>query len=366
MDQLPAFPWDSLADAKAIAAAHEGGIVDLSVGSPVDATPAVIQAALADAANAPTYPTCWGTPALRDAIVDWFARVRGVTGLGHANVMPTVGSKETVAGLPLWLGLGPGDVVVHPTVAYPTYDIGARVAGATPVPADDPDDWPEGTRLVWVNSPSNPTGDVAGVEALRRVVERARAIGAVVASDECYALLPWDVDEVPSILDARVSGGSRANLLVVHSMSKQSSVAGYRAAFVAGCADVVGRVLEVRKHVGLIPPGPVQHAMAVGLADDAHVAEQRERYRARRDVLLPALEAAGFEVRGQAGLYLWSTDGRDARAQVADLAAHGILVAPGDFYGDPSHVRVALTASDERIAEAARRLAGFRPLLRTP
>ncbi|GAA2172229.1 bifunctional succinyldiaminopimelate transaminase/glutamate-prephenate aminotransferase [Agrococcus versicolor] len=365
MDQLPAFPWDSLADAKATAAAHAGGIVDLSVGSPIDPTPRILQDALAAASDAPTYPTCWGTPALRDAIVDWFARVRGVPGLGHANVMPTVGSKETVAGLPLWLGLGAGDVVVHPSVAYPTYDIGARVAGATPVPADDPDDWPEGTRLVWVNSPSNPTGDVASVETLRRIVERARAIGAVVASDECYALLPWDADEVPSILDPRVAGGSREGLLVVHSMSKQSSIAGYRAAFLAGCATLVGRVLEVRKHIGLIPPAPVQHAMAVGLPDDAHVAEQRERYRARRAVLRRALEAAGFDVRGAAGLYLWATDGRGAREQVADLAAHGILVAPGDFYGDDRRVRVALTASDERIAEAATRLAGYRPLRRT-
>lgn len=360
MDQLPAFPWDSLADAKATASAHPHGIVDLSVGSPVDDTPQVIRDALADATNAPTYPTCWGTPALRDAIVDWFARVRGVPGLGHANVMPTVGSKETVAGLPLWLGLGPGDVVVHPTVAYPTYDIGARVAGATPVPADDPDDWPDGTRLVWVNSPSNPTGDVAGVDALRRIVERARAIGAVVASDECYALLPWSVDDVPSILDPRVAGDSREGLLAVHSMSKQSSIAGYRAAFVAGCSRLVGQVLEVRKHIGLIPPAPVQHAMTVGLGDDAHVAEQRERYRARRATLMPALEAAGFTVRGDAGLYLWSTDGRDARTQVDALAELGILVAPGDFYGDADHVRVALTASDERIAQAARRLAGFR------
>lgn len=360
MDQLPAFPWDSLADAKATASAHPHGIVDLSVGSPVDDTPQVIRDALADATNAPTYPTCWGTPALRDAIVDWFARVRGVPGLGHANVMPTVGSKETVAGLPLWLGLGSGDVVVHPTVAYPTYDIGARVAGATPAPADDPDDWPDGTRLVWVNSPSNPTGDVAGVDALRRIVERARAIGAVVASDECYALLPWSVDDVPSILDPRVAGDSREGLLAVHSMSKQSSIAGYRAAFVAGCSRLVGQVLEVRKHIGLIPPAPVQHAMTVGLGDDAHVAEQRERYRARRATLMPALEAAGFTVRGDAGLYLWSTDGRDARTQVDALAELGILVAPGDFYGDADHVRVGLTASDERIAQAARRLAGFR------
>lgn len=356
MLRLPPFPWDSLAAARARASEHPDGLVDLSVGSPVDATPAIVQQALAHATDAPSYPTCWGTPALRDAIVDWFARVRGVPGLAHEHVLPTVGSKEAVAGLPHWLGLGAGDVVVHPSVAYPTYDIGARAVGATPYPADDPDDWPAGTRLVWVNSPSNPTGDVLDAAGLARIVARARQIGAVVASDECYALLPWTVDEAPSILDPRIAGDSLDGLLVVHSLSKQSNLAGYRAALLAGDAGLVQGILELRKHLGLMPPAPVQHAMAVALADDAHVAEQVERYRARRGTLLPAVEAAGCAVRGDAGLYLWASDGRPARDQVDAFAERGILVAPGDFYGDDRHVRIALTASDDAIARAAARL----------
>ncbi len=356
MIQLPDFPWDTLAGAKARAAAHPGGLVDLSVGSPVDPTPELLQRALREATDAHGYPTNWGTPEARRAIVDWFARVRGVPGLDDGNVLVTVGSKELVAGLPLQLGLGAGDAVVHPSVAYPTYDIGARMAGATPVRADDPDGWPAETRLVWLNSPSNPTGDVLGAEALRRVVLAARERGIVVASDECYALLPWEVDAAPSILDPRVTDGDLTGLVAVYSLSKQSNLAGYRAAFVAGDAAVVQRVLAVRKHLGLMAPSPVQHALAVALGDDAHVDAQRERYRARRDLLLPALRARGFDVRSDAGLYLWASDGTDALAQVAALAGLGILSAPGSFYGDATHVRVALTASDDDIAEAAARL----------
>ncbi|WP_324287997.1 succinyldiaminopimelate transaminase [Agrococcus sp. SL85] len=355
---LPDFPWDTLAAAKARAAAHPEGLVDLSVGSPVDPTPALLQEALREATDAHGYPTNHGTPEVRRAIADWFARVRGVPGLADEHVLVTVGSKELVAGLPLQLGLGPGDVVVHPRVAYPTYDIGARMAGATPVRADDPDDWPEATRLVWVNSPSNPTGEVLGVAALRRVVAAARERGIVVASDECYALLPWEVDDAPSILDPRVTDGDRSGLVAVYSLSKQSNLAGYRAAFVAGCSTVVQGVLEVRKHLGLMAPSPVQHALAVALGDDAHVAEQRERYRARRAALLPALRARGLDVAADAGLYLWATDGREAMAQVDELAGLGILVAPGGFYGDDRRIRVALTASDADVARAAARLAG--------
>ncbi|KAA6432952.1 succinyldiaminopimelate transaminase [Agrococcus sediminis] len=358
MLRLPDFPWDTLADAKALASAHPGGLVDLSVGSPVDPTPELLQRALREATDAHGYPTNWGTPEARRAIVEWFARVRGVPGLTDESVLVTVGSKELVAGLPQQLGLGPGDAVVHPAVAYPTYDIGARMAGATPVPADDPGTWPESTRLVWLNSPSNPTGAVLGVDALRRVVRAARERGVVVASDECYALLPWEVDEAPSILDPRVTDGDLSGLIAVYSLSKQSNLAGYRAAFVAGDAAVVQRVLAVRKHLGLMAPSPVQHALAVALGDASHVDEQRERYRARRALLLPALRERGFAVESEAGLYLWATDGTDALAQVDALARLGILVAPGTFYGDATHVRVALTASDDDIAEAAARLRG--------
>ena len=365
---LPHFPWDTLVPYADRARAHPDGMVDLSVGTPVDPTPEIIRVALTAAADAPGYPTTQGTVALREAVCDWFARRRGVPGLDAAAVLPTVGSKELVAWLPSLLGLGAGDVVVHPEAAYPTYDVGSRLAGATPLPADDVAAWAgrDDVRLVWVNSPSNPTGQVLGVERLRDVVRAARRIGAVVASDECYALLPWEEpwvsSGVPSILDPRVAEGSHEGLLAVHSLSKQSNLAGYRAAFVAGDPVLVAQLLEVRKHAGMIVPAPVQAAMTRALADDGHVDEQRERYGRRRDVLLRGLAAAGLEVEGSpAGLYLWARaggPGQDCWDTVGDLADLGILVAPGAFYGPAGarHVRIALTASDEAILTAASRL----------
>ncbi|MFT3799529.1 succinyldiaminopimelate transaminase [Microbacterium sp.] len=360
---LDEYPWDAVAPYAARAQAHPAGIVDLSIGSPVDATPQVVADALKAATDAHAYPQTVGTPALREAIVDWYARRRGVPGLSVAEVLPTVGSKELVALLPLLLGLGPGDVVVHPRAAYPTYEVGAKLVGATPVAADDPAQWPDGTRLVWLNSPGNPDGRVLGVDELRAAVSRARELGAVVASDECYAELgwegPWAVERVPSILDPRVVGDDRSAVLSVYSLSKQSNLAGYRAALLAGDAALVARLLTARKHLGLMLPAPVQAAMAVALRDDAHVAAQRERYRTRRDVLRPALEAAGLRIdHSEGGLYLWATEGRDAWESMDRLAGLGILAGPGVFYGThfPQHVRFSLTATDERIAEAARRL----------
>lgn len=373
---LPDFPWDTLTAYGDRARAHPDGIVDLSVGTPVDPTPEVVRRALADASDAPGYPQTWGTPALRDAVVAWYARRRGVPGLDPAGVLPTVGSKELVALLPALLRLGEGDLVVHPSAAYPTYDVGARLAGAEPVATDDPAALlagPDGdrVRLVWLNSPGNPDGRVLGAEELRAVVEAARAAAArtgrpvVVASDECYAELAWDepwaTSGVPSVLDPRVTGGDVSGLLALYSLSKQSNLAGYRAAFAAGDPALVADLLATRKHVGMIVPAPVQAAMTVALGDDAHVAEQRERYRARRSALLGALVGAGLVVdRSAAGLYLWArpaAGGDDCWATVGRLAEHGILVAPGSFYGAPRHVRVALTGTDERIAAAVGRLA---------
>ncbi len=377
-DRLPDFPWDTLAGATARARAHPGGIVDLSVGTPVDPTPELVRQALTAAADAPGYPQTAGTPQLRDAVVRWFARRRHVPDLDADGVLPTLGSKELVALLPSLLGLGAGDVVLHPQVAYPTYDVGARLAGATPEPCADPaarlaaDD--EGAvRLVWLNSPGNPDGSVLSADELRAVVLAARAAQArhghpvVVASDECYAELAWDepwaTHGVPSLLDPRVAGGDHAGLLVAYSLSKQSNLAGYRAAFVAGDRLLVGRLLEVRKHAGFIVPAPVQAAMVAALGDDEHVAAQRARYARRRRLLVGAFQEAGYVVDGShAGLYLWVRPARpqDSRATVEDLAGLGILVAPGVFYGSAGdgHVRVALTASDERVVEASTRLAG--------
>ena len=360
---LDDYPWDAVAPYAARAKSHPDGLVDLSIGSPVDPTPAVVADALRAATDAHAYPQTVGTPSLRAAIVDWYARRRGVPGLSVDEVLPTVGSKELVALLPLLLDLGPGDVVVHPRAAYPTYEVGAKLVGATPVAADDPTLWPEGTRLIWLNTPGNPDGRVLDVGRLREAVERARQLGAIVVSDECYAELgwdgPWAEEAVPSILDPRVVGDDRSDVLSVYSLSKQSNLAGYRAAFLAGDAALVARLLTARKHLGLMLPAPVQAAMTAALADDAHVAAQRERYRARRDVLRPALESAGFRIdHSEGGLYLWATEGVDAWDTMDRLADLGILAGPGHFYGShfPQHVRFSLTATDERIAAAAARL----------
>jgi succinyldiaminopimelate transaminase len=357
--ELPDFPWDSLVPFGDIARSHPGGIVDLSVGSPVDPTPGFIRDALAAATDAHSYPQTSGSVPLREAIVHWYARRRGVE-LGVDNVMPTIGSKELVALLPLLLGLGKGDIVVYPSIAYPTYAIGAALVGATPIASDDPAEWPEGTKLVWLNSPANPDGRVLGIAALRSAVARARELGAVIVNDECYAELNWSGGEpTPSILDPDVMGDSRDHVLSVYSLSKQSNLAGYRAAFVAGCGDIIGELLAVRKHAGLIPPAPVQAAMVAALGNDAHVAEQRERYSRRRTSLLAALVASGFTVdHSDAGLYLWATRGEDSWATVSWLADRGILVAPGAFYGEEPavHVRFALTATDDDIAKAVARL----------
>ena len=337
-----------------------GGIVDLSVGSPVDPTPAVIRDALKAATDAHAYPQVAGTPALREAIVEWYSRRRGVHGLGVADVLPSIGSKELIAWLPLMLGIGEGDTVVYPRVAYPTYAIGAALAGATGLASDDPAEWPLGTKLVWINSPGNPDGRVLDVDQMTAMVARAREIGAVIAGDECYAELNWAADEpTPSILDPRVLGDDRSSVLSVYSLSKQSNLAGYRAGFVAGDGALIAELLAVRKHAGLIPPAPVQATMVAALGDEAHVDAQRELYRSRRNRMKAAVEAAGFTVdHSEAGLYLWATRGHDAWQTVADLADIGLLVVPGTFYTDgaPQHVRIALTVSDADVDRAVERL----------
>ena len=364
---LPEFPWDQLAPAKERAAAHPGGICDLSVGTPVDDTPAFIREALADASNAHGYPTVIGTTEVREAIVAWGKR-RGMVDVGMNGVIPTIGSKEAVAWIPFLLGVRPGDTVLVPEVAYPTYDIGARLAGATPVAVDptDPSSWPD-AALVYLNSPGNPDGHVMSTDELRAVVAWARANDAVVVSDECYAALPWSepyVSEgVPSLLDTDVCEGDASGLLVLYSLSKQSNLAGYRGALIYGDPALVAPIVSVRKHSGLMVPAPVQHAMAVALNDTEHVERQRSVYAVRRALLLEALTDAGLDVDPDtaAGLYLWVADPAnptDSWALVNRLAELGILVAPGDFYGTAAHgrVRVALTATDERIQAAASRI----------
>ncbi|WIX79676.1 succinyldiaminopimelate transaminase [Amycolatopsis carbonis] len=356
---LPDFPWDSLAEVKARAQAHPGGIVDLSVGTPVDPVPAGIRDALASVSEIPGYPATHGTPALRTTAVGSLGRRYGVEGLEPDAVLPTIGSKEAVAWLPRLLGLGQGDTVVIPELAYPTYEVGALLAGADVIRADGLTQLgPQRPAMIWLNSPSNPTGKVLGVEHLRKVVEWARERDVIVASDECYLSLGWDAEPV-SVLHPSVHGGRLDGLLAVHSLSKSANLASYRAGFIAGDPKLVKQLLELRKHAGMIVPRPVQEAMVAGLTDDEAVAAQRERYLRRRLVLRKALQDNGFEIsHSEAGLYLWSTRGEPALDTVAWLAERGILVAPGTFYGPAggNHVRVALTATDERIDAAAERL----------
>ncbi|WP_109509337.1 succinyldiaminopimelate transaminase [Nocardioides speluncae] len=358
--RLPDFPWDSLSAYAERARQHPDGLVDLSIGTPVDPTPEVVQKALAAATDAPGYPTTIGRPETRQAAVDWLARRFGVTGLGLDGVLPTIGSKELIATLPSYLGLGEGDLVVYPELAYPTYEVGARLAGARAVATDSLTSLgPETPALVWVNSPSNPTGRVLPAEHLKKMVDWCRERGAILVSDECYLEEAWEGTPPVSVLHPDVCGGSYDGVLSVHSLSKRSNLAGYRCAFVAGDPALVAELLAVRKNLGLILPAPQQAAMVAALDDDAHVAEQHARYAARRAKLKAALTAAGFTIdHSEAALYLWTTRGEPALDTVSWFADRGILVAPGTFYGTAGaqHVRIAFTATDESVDAAVARL----------
>lgn len=339
------------------ARSHPDGFADLSVGTPVDPTPQVVQGALADAAQAPGYPATAGTQELRDAARGWLARSLDVD-VSDDEVIPTIGSKEMVALLPMLLGLGVGSRIVVPTLAYPTYDVGARLVGAEVVTSDDVGDV-RGADLVWVNSPGNPTGEVHTPERMREIVQAARSAGAVLVSDECYAEFGWSAEPV-SALNPAVSGGSSSGIIALHSLSKRSNMAGYRFGLAVGDPALIGRILQIRKHMGLMVPAPIQAAAIAALGDDAHVGVQRGRYEARRAALIPALIDAGFRIdHSVAGLYLWATRGEPCWDTVAALAEVGVLVTPGDFYGvrGDHHVRVAVTATDDAVATAVDRLA---------
>jgi len=358
-ERLPDFPWDTLVSHRERAAAHPDGIVDLSVGTPVDPTPEVIRRALGEAADSPGYPTTVGLAATRRAAVDWLARRFGVTGLDVDCVLPAIGSKELIGSMAVHLGIGPGDLVVQPEVAYPTYEVGTRLAGAEVLAADSLTAiGPRRPRLLWLNSPSNPTGKVLPVEHLRKVVDWCRDRGTLLVSDECYVECAWEAAPV-SVLHPDVCGDSHEGILAVHSLSKTSNLAGYRCAFVAGDPAVLAELLAVRRNLGLMMPGPMQRAMTAALDDDAHVEDQHARYAARRAQLRAALVGAGFRIdHSEASLYLWATRDEDCWDTVSALAGEGILVAPGAFYGPGGarHVRVAFTATDERVAAAVRRL----------
>ena len=349
--KLPDFPWDALAPYGVIARNHPAGAIDLSVGTPVDPTPTFIQNALTRHANSPGYPVTAGTFELRETLEKWARQRLGAQ--GDIGVLPVIGSKELVAWLPTLLE---SQHVLFPKIAYPTYLVGALLAKAQPTAVDiDAQTWPA-ADLAWVNSPSNPTGRVHSEAELRAAIAWSRKNNSVVVSDECY--LEFGDGSAPTSILQYTDGDNR-NILAVHSLSKRSSLAGYRAAFVVGDPAIIARMLEVRKHAGMMVPLPVQHAMVAALSDDVHVGEQRSRYNARRAILRPALQSAGFSIEhSDAGLYIWATRHEDCWDSITWLAERGILATPGVFYGDAGarHIRIAMTATDEQIAEAAARI----------
>ena len=370
----PPYPHDRLSELRAIADTVPGGVVDCSVGTPVDPMPEIAQQALADAAPAATgYPATIGSPAYRRAAAAWIGR-RFCVSVAPEAVVACVGTKELVASLPRLLALrDPArDTVLYPDIAYPTYEMGARLAGlrAVPVPLDERwlldltrVDEEDAARalLVWVNEPGNPTGSTGGADHLRAVADWARSRGAIVASDECYAEFTYDAAGAPAP-PATILAHGHDRALAVHSLSKRSNMAGLRAGFVAGDPALVSYLGEVRKHAGLMTPAPVQAAATAVLGDDVHVDEQRARYARRRAEALAALGAWGLvHDGGPSTFYLWlrsTAASEDGWVVARRLAERGLLVAPGDLYGPggAAHVRLALTQTDERLALALDRL----------
>ncbi|MEX0846716.1 MAG: aminotransferase class I/II-fold pyridoxal phosphate-dependent enzyme [Ilumatobacteraceae bacterium] len=359
----PPYPYDRLDRLAAICAGHDGGIVDLSIGTPCDPPPAAVIAALASSNSERGYPPSIGTPDLRRAIVAWVQRKFGID-VTADQVAACIGTKEMVATTPQYLKLrSPSkDTVLYPAVAYPTYEMGAVLAGcrpvAVPMSADggidldgiDPDD-AERALMLWVNSPSNPTGALSDLDA---AAAWGRAHGVPVFSDECYVEFTWQ-SRPRTIIETGVEG-----VVAVHSLSKRSNLAGLRVGFYVGDPELVTYLKEVRKHVGMLVPGPAQAAGASALADDEHVTVQRERYLGRLRRTAAVLSAwSGLPIDLPAGgFYLWF-DAADGWAFAERLATEGgALVSPGDFYGagGANNVRVAVVQPDDRIELVARRL----------
>lgn len=360
----PPLVWETLADVREAAAAHPDGAIDLTVGSPIDPPPAFVAEVLARSGAARAYPPSIGTERFRTAAAGWVQRRFGVA-LPPEAVAATIGSKELVAGLPQWLRLRrpDRDTVLHPAIAYPTYAMGARLAGCRSVPvpprpdgsldldAIDPADAARGLCL-WSNSPSNPTG---ALDDLAAAAAWGRAHGVPVASDECYAELTWD-GPPRTVLASGLEG-----VLAVHSLSKRSNLAGLRVGFYAGDPDLVAYLSQLRKHAGFMVPGPAQEVGAAALDDDAHVAAQRDRYRHRLEATVAALREGGLDAHRPGGaFYLWlaAPDG-DGLALTRRLARDaGVLVTPGSAYGahGEGHVRLALVVADDRLDALTSRL----------
>lgn len=353
----PPYPYDRLDDLRELADRLPGGCVDLSVGTPCDPPPPAVVSALATSGVERGYPPSVGTPALREAAARWLDRRFGAT-VDPGQVAACVGTKELVAGIPQWLRLRTPrrDTVLYPEVSYPTYAMGATLAGCRSVPygsldAIDPAD-AERALCLWVNTPANPSGELSDL-----VVAAAwgRDRGVPVLSDECYVEFTWD-GPGRTILAEGTEG-----VVALHSLSKRSNLAGARVGFYAGDAGLVRYLSEVRKHAGFMVPGPVQAAAVVAFDDDEHVDEQRRRYLRRLDLLVAALRSAGIAAERPPGtFYLWvMAPGGDAWALAHRLAAEGgMLVSPGEFYGPAGsgHVRIAVVQPDDRLELAAQRL----------
>jgi len=353
----PPYPYDRLAGLVARAAEHDGGAVDLSVGTPCDPPPPEVVAALASSGAERGYPASIGSAAYREAAAGWLARRLGVD-VDPSALAACVGTKELVASTPQYLRLRtPGrDTVLHPAIAYPTYAMGATLAGCRSVPYRhldhvDPADAARALCL-WVNSPANPTG---ALDDLGAAAAWGRERGIPVLSDECYVEFTWD-GPPRSILEQGADG-----VLAVHSLSKRSNLAGARAGFYAGDADLVRFLAEVRKHAGLMVPGPVQAAAVAAWRDDGHVDAQRATYRRRLERLRDVLAAVGVDApMPQGAFYLWApAPGGDAWGLAATLAERaGAVVTPGETFGPDAagFVRVAAVQPDDRVELVARRL----------
>jgi succinyldiaminopimelate transaminase len=360
----PPYPYDRLRELHDLAASRFDDVVDLSIGTPCDPPPDAVVAALGSSGAERGYPPSIGTAAYREAAAAWMERRLGVA-VPPSSIAACVGSKELVAGLPHWLRLrDPSrDTVLYPAVSYPSYAMGAALAGCRAVPVACDERWridlstvdardAERALCLWVNTPGNPAG---GLDDLAAAAAWGRARGVPVLSDECYAEFTWE-GPPRSILATGPDG-----VVAVHSLSKRSNLAGARAGCYAGDAALVAYLSEIRKHAGFMVPGPVQAAAVVAWSDDAHVDAQRARYRARLEQLADALGGVGLDVALPAGgLYLWvPAPGGDAWALARRLAGGaGMIVSPGEFYGDaaPGYVRIAVVQPDDRLELVRERL----------
>lgn len=324
-----------------------GGLIDLSQGTPVDPTPTFIQEALQKSSNSPSYPLTAGSAQLKDVIKNWAISKLGAS--GEFDVLPVIGSKEFVGLLPTFLQC---KKVLYPEIAYPTYLVGTLIASAKPISVGiDATNWPD-ADLAWINSPANPTGQVLNDGEIKSAINWARKNHAVLASDECYLSFSTSANSVLKLAD-----GNNKGLLAIHSLSKRSNMAGYRAAFVVGDVELIEKIRQIRKHAGLMVPQPIQQAMIAALSDDNHAKEQAFKYESRREKLTKALIKTGFVIEhSKAGLYIWCTKGEECYKTVDWFANLGILVTPGAFYGSNNFVRIALTATDINIDQVVERI----------